>query len=361
MAKSSKNKNFNLLPMYKIGIGDLCDGLAVCLPQYCKKKKNEKCEKFYEKVFNLEEGLYVCPYGFNTYICRYKENIDIFTGFRVKKEYNNKKADEKIVRDDVNRVISYEQMKIYIDRYKSYIELSDNHEYLQKFIENIVHDIRKFNANIKAKSTLISNKSKGKSKDKIIGYSRNIWAMSSYISSRLDIYNYMYLEQSFKIGELYEFNFFKTFDKIRMCFAEEAKKRNMTINIQCNGTCDDIKAYSSIELLPFLIIDNALKYTSHGEDINISIYQNFDEQTIKIEAIGAKIEENELDNIYDRKYRGKNSIKYCNDGSGIGLYLAKKICNANNLKIRIESSDKYNRAKKNIDEGLFRMIICAKK
>lgn len=359
LIKSNKDKNFNLLPMYKIGIGDLSDGLAICLPQYCKKKKNDKCEKFYEKIFCLEEGLYTCPYGFNAYVCRYKDNIDIFTGFRVEKKYNNKKADGKIVREDINRVISYDQMEYYIDKYKNYIELSDNHEYLQKFIENIVHDIRKFNANIKTKGTLIVNKSKSKSK--VQSYARNIWAMSSYISTRLDIYNYLYLEQSFKIGELYEFNFYKTFDKIRMCFTEEAKKKNMSINIHCNGTCDDIKAYSSIELLPFLIIDNALKYTSQGENINISVYQTLNEQIIKIEAIGAKIEENELENIFDRRYRGKNSKKYCNDGSGIGLYLAKKICDANNLKIEICSSNEYEKAQKKIDEGLFKMIIYAKK
>ncbi len=43
------------------------------------------------------------------------------------------------------------------------------------------------------------------------------------------------------------------------------RKKNITINVSCNGTCEDIKAYSSIELLPFLIIDNAIKYTSQGE------------------------------------------------------------------------------------------------
>ncbi|EJT6166369.1 sensor histidine kinase [Clostridium perfringens] len=357
---NSKNKSFNLLPMYKVGIGELIDGLAIKLPNYCKKKKNQKCDDYYRRIFDEGTGIYICPYGFNSYVCKCSNNVDIFTGFRVENKYNVKKVNRKIEKDDINRVITYDEMKNFVDKYNSYIELSENHIYLKEFMENIVHDIRKFNANIKTKSTLIENKSKEKTL--IHNYAKNIWAMSSYISTRLDIYNYLYVDQSFKMGEKSGFNFYKTFEKIKKCFSEEAKKKkNITINVSCNGTCEDIKAYSSIELLPFLIIDNAIKYTSQGENINITILQTQVEHKVIIEALGAKLEEDEKLSIFDRKYRGKYSKKYSNDGSGIGLYLAKKICDANDLTIDVDSIyDEEIRGKK-LDEGLFKMVICLKK
>lgn len=353
----SKDKVFNLLPMCKNGIGEMVDGLMIHMPQYCKEKKNETCENFYEDIFDAEEGLHTCPYGFNTYVCKHQDNIDIFTGFRVENKYDTKKANKKINKNDLNRIITYEQMVKFIDKYKEYLELNNKHMYLEKFIENTIHDIRKFNANIKSKGTLISNKSKTGSK--MAAYGRNVWAMSSYISTRLDIYNYLYLKHSFKIGEMYEFNFYKTFDKIRMCLQEEAKKKKNTIKISCQGNCKDIKAYSSIELLPFLIIDNAIKYTSPGEDICINIIQSDTTQIIKIQAVGSKIEEDESENIFKREYRGKNAKKYCNDGSGIGLYLAKRICDANNINIKVNNTNNQIKTKK-IDEGLFEMILCVK-
>ena len=353
--------DFTLLPIYKNGIGELTNGLLIKVPEYCICKKNKKCERFYRDLFEKgEEGLFICPYGFNTYVLNRNSNIDIFTAFRIKDKYNKKKVDSKINKNDDNKIITYDELIDYINKFKEYEELQENYIYLNKFINDTVHDIRKFNATIKTKGEIIINKSNKKSKkDSYINEkARSIWAMSSYISSRLNIYNYLYSNQPMRSGIPYEYNFFKTFDKIRKCLKEEAAKKQITIELSCNVSCSNINAYDSIELLPFLIIDNAIKYTSKGEKIQISITENKNEQIIKIQAIGAKIEKDEIDKIFIREYRGKNAKKYFNDGSGIGLYLAKEICEANNLSINIESISLND--SRRIDEGIFKMIICTK-
>ncbi|MCW5197895.1 hypothetical protein F1Z41_02985 [Clostridium perfringens] len=55
---NSKNKSFNLLPMYKVGIGELIDGLAIKLPNYCKKRKIKSVMIIIEEYL-MKEQVYI--------------------------------------------------------------------------------------------------------------------------------------------------------------------------------------------------------------------------------------------------------------------------------------------------------------
>lgn len=354
------NGNSNFLPMFEVGMDEFSDGVIIKMPSYCKeryfKKNSQKCRCYYNTLFNKDTGIYTCPYGFNSFVSKKEDNIDIFTCFRVKDKYNVSKVNNKIQKEDENRVITYNEMKNYIKVYNREMELSKKYDQLNKFIQEMVHDIRKFNTTIKTKSEIISNKSSGKKKFNGIGEcSLSVQVMSEFISSRLDIYNYLYSKQSLKNGEKFEFNFYTYFYKIKKCLSERAFKKKIKIKLDSNKECSSIYAYDSIELIPFLVLDNAIKYTTNGEDINIYIYDNISIQEVIIEAYGAKIEEEELDKIFEREYRGKNAKEFCNDGSGIGLYLVKRICETNGLKIEVESKDIQQNVNKN--EALFRMVI----
>lgn len=355
---------FNLLPIYKNGIGELVDGIMIGFPMYCKCKKNDRCDKFYEKVFELGQGLYVCPYGFNTFVLENEGNVDIFSGLRVRGHYNPKKADIKVEKSDNNKIITYKELGDLIKKYNEHLILYNEHRYLKEFVNNTVHDIRKFNTHIMNKGTMIVNRTQSQSNKnlrQLEAYGRNVLAMSSYISTRLDIYNYLYNKTPFKVGEPYEFNFYKTFDKIRMCLKDEASRRNLKINIRCNGNCSDILAYDSIELLPYLIIDNALKYSFGGEKININIKDEEEFQEISIGSISIKVDEDEIDDLITRGYRGRMTKKSKQDGSGIGLYLVKEICKANDLDMKISSRAIEKKKNKETEYGYFEITILVKK
>ena len=105
------------------------------------------------------------------------------------------------------------------------------------------------------------------------------------------------------------------------------------------------------------LIDNAVKYSfnslqliAHGisfdeddfeSDGNIQIGYTADHRKIKIKVSswGAKINENEKALIFERGERGDNAGKFSPIGSGIGLYLVKKILEAMNASIKV-STDK---------------------
>lgn len=356
---------YSFLPIYKCGMDELVDGSVIKLTEFCKRNKNGKCEKFYREIFD-KEGIHVCPYGFNTFVSLDNNEIDIFTGFRVKDKFDIKKVNSKIKKTDINRVISDLEMKSYIESYKLITSLEKEKKYLFEFIGNTIHDVRKFNSNIKTRSELISNKAKSSKKrdiEQVKKLSENIWAMSQLISTRLSEYDYLYAEYPLKSGSKYEFNFFTTFDKIRRCMGEEVKKGQKEIAVRANGTCPPIQAYDSIKYMPFLLIDNALKYSLNNSIIEVKIKDEERLQTIEIKSTGIYVDDSEIEHLFKRGYRGKNANEFTEEGSGIGLYLVKEICEANDIKIEIKTSKvlDISSSKRKNDQGTFNVILYAEK
>lgn len=349
---------FNLLPMYKVGIGELTDGYFIKAAEFCKKHyTSKKCDDYYRHLFGSKEGLHVCPYGFNIYTLRTNEGPDVFTSLRIQDRYDPKKVNPKIEKtDNGNWVINEDQLKSFIISYRSYMEYRNNYNCLKGFIDNTFHDIRKFNAHIKNKSIFIRNKAQGKRKLLAFeNFGKNIWVMSSYISTRLDSYNLIY--NPFRYGDVTSYNLFHTFDKIRRCLTDELKEKELYINLDSNKECSDIKAYDSIELVPFLLIDNSMKYCLRKTSINIYIEDTLSNQKVILKCIGPQLVEGEIYKIFDRGFRGKNAQIVEAEGSGIGLYIVNEVCKLHDIRIDIKSSEDVFKVKDGVNYSSFEVIL----
>ena len=71
------------------------------------------------------------------------------------------------------------------------------------------------------------------------------------------------------------------------------------------------------------LIDNAIKYSPDDSTINISVYKSYLNYNIDIENEYKDLLEETLPKIFERFYRGKNSVS--KDGLGLGLYIARQI------------------------------------
>ncbi|MBE6881291.1 MAG: HAMP domain-containing histidine kinase [Ruminococcaceae bacterium] len=89
------------------------------------------------------------------------------------------------------------------------------------------------------------------------------------------------------------------------------------------------------------IIDNAIKYSSAGGQIAISVILDKDEVTIAVEDDGCGIAESDLAKIKTKFYKANNTVR----GSGIGLAVAEEIITSHNGTLEIKSElGKYTRA-----------------
>jgi len=85
------------------------------------------------------------------------------------------------------------------------------------------------------------------------------------------------------------------------------------------------------------IIDNALRY-SPGGNVNVRVFPDGEQSLIEVKDDGIGISEEDLPYMFDRFYRGKNAIKIDPNGSGIGLYISKRIIERHGGTIDISSA-----------------------
>ena len=88
-----------------------------------------------------------------------------------------------------------------------------------------------------------------------------------------------------------------------------------------------------IEKLLFNIIGNSFKFTSRGGAISVKCHTRKDDVLVSVSDTGSGIETDDLPHIFDRFYYSSNS----ENGSGIGLALAKAIVEQHRGKIWVES------------------------
>ena len=84
------------------------------------------------------------------------------------------------------------------------------------------------------------------------------------------------------------------------------------------------------------IIKNCVEYSEDNNKININVENNKIYYLIKIKDYGKEINKKDLNHIFERFYKGKNSK---NDSIGIGLALSKAIIEKNNGKVWAESNE----------------------
>lgn len=75
------------------------------------------------------------------------------------------------------------------------------------------------------------------------------------------------------------------------------------------------------------LVDNAIKYTQRGY-VRIILSEEKERVIIKIEDSGIGIPEDDKIKIFDKFSRAKNAVNTYADGSGLGLFIVKKIINA---------------------------------
>ena len=93
------------------------------------------------------------------------------------------------------------------------------------------------------------------------------------------------------------------------------------------------------------LVDNAIKYSPKGSTINISVYKSYLNYNIDIENECQDISEETLPKIFERFYRGKNSVS--KDGLGLGLFISREIIEKHGGNIRASLDN--NRIKFSVD------------
>ena len=86
------------------------------------------------------------------------------------------------------------------------------------------------------------------------------------------------------------------------------------------------------------LLDNACKYSQSGSAIKIGIELQHELVTVRLRNSGNPVPSNERTRIFERFYRGSEA-HYLATGSGLGLYVARKIAKAHGGSLDLEVNE----------------------
>lgn len=102
---------------------------------------------------------------------------------------------------------------------------------------------------------------------------------------------------------------------------------NLTQGIELKGDRSSVKKVVSI------LLDNAIKHASVGGEIIVELKKENKQILFSVYNTGSAVKEENADKIFERFYRSDDSRSRESGGSGLGLSIAKGICDTNKWKI----------------------------
>lgn len=204
------------------------------------------------------------------------------------------------------------------------------------WIANISHDIKTPLSSIKGYAEFLEQDYDFSSED-IKSYAGIINNKSDYIKELVDDLNLsMKLKNNESILKKEKVNIASLVKNSVIDILNDSKYSEVDIKFECSEDkiLIDIDKVLIQRVLNNLIY-NALVHNDKNISIVVSVYKK-DKIYISISDNGKGISEKDLENIFDRYYRGTNTGE-AHKGSGLGMSIAKEIVNAHNGDITINS------------------------
>lgn len=153
-----------------------------------------------------------------------------------------------------------------------------------------------------------------------------------------DFLNISRIEQGRMVYEKSTFDIANLTKEVAKELEPNVKKAGLTLTLDIKeGVKAEVNAdLGKIKQVIGNLIDNAIKYTVKG-GINISISTDTEKVFIKIKDTGIGIDKEEIGKLFTKFTRAKDANKTNVIGTGLGLYIAKKMTEAHHGDIKIES------------------------
>ncbi len=267
--------------------------------------------------------------------------VEFEYSLRIKGEM--KYFENRAVRCGENRILSLvrditEQRKTQFELVKAKERAVHADKMKSQFLAQMSHEIRTPINAILSLNSLIKDEVEGKIGSEIFGLYNNIESASRRLIRTIDLLLNMSEVQTGKYDANYsEFNLLELVENITKEMYYIAKSKGLDLNVKIDTV--NTRVYGdqySIAQIIVNLIDNAIKYTPHG-NVDLEISELEDKLKISIKDTGIGISEAFLPKLFDAFTQEEEGYIRSFEGTGLGLALVKHYCDINKATIKVLS------------------------
>lgn len=218
---------------------------------------------------------------------------------------------------------------------------------LKQVLRDTMHEVREFNRVIKANSEMltrllqIGNEGSpltlnGQNADNARGQALAILQTAQMVSARLDLIDFETNPEVFSSERKITGSVYGKFDKARKMLYSRARNKNARISLKGESRKKS-ELYPVFDILPFLLVENAVKYAPSNSEIEITVEEYAHSVDVKIESMGPLVERDELAKLNTKGFRAIEAKKTGEKGSGFGLYFAHFVADLHDAKLTFTS------------------------
>ncbi|CAH6880516.1 sensor histidine kinase KdpD [Vibrio sp. Evd11] len=224
---------------------------------------------------------------------------------------------------------------------------------IEQLIADSLHELRSFNQKLNTSacevSQIIRTDHLSQEKRLELGVQRadqarthieNINYITQLITTRLDFIDYELNPDFFSSSKPYDVDIYGKFHRARIALNSTIKKHKVKVQLTHDSIIKlpTIKAVSLIDILPYLLLENAVKYSPNFGEVSVEFIKFQTTIEVHIKSTGPFAPRDEIKKLFLKGYRGENAKKLDVDGRGIGFYFADRIAKLHDAKLAINSS-----------------------
>lgn len=234
----------------------------------------------------------------------------------------------------VHDYLKYDEYDLIFDNINTLAsELLKNEVLKNDFISNVSHEIKTPLAVIQNYAKALQNEhlEEDKRQEYLKGLVVQTKKLADLISNILKLNK---LENQQIVPEIERFDLAELLRVTTLNYENLFEKKQL--KLECD--IDEVTITNSASLLELVfnnIISNAIKFTSNGGTITISLKDDKTYAIIKVQDTGCGISKEVGEHIFDKFYQGDTSR--CTEGNGLGLALVKKVIDVIGGEISVES------------------------
>lgn len=230
---------------------------------------------------------------------------------------------------------------------------------LYGILDGIMHETRRLNSEIASSCEEVSKSISRSDYTQASLHADDAFYTSGLISSRLTFTDFEINPESLLRQTRYSAGVYKKFDKARRILSRAANRRGINIRLQ-GPSRNEIDVLPAFEMVPFVLIDNAVKYSPDRQEILVEVQDNptpgCRAQAI-ITSVGPMVPADELPKLLTRGFRGSLAARSRIPGEGIGLYLADTLVRLSNGSLHLSSSSVPMYSVENIEYSTFIVTV----